>query len=325
MSKKYLIVKGCAGLGNRIYTLSNAINYAQKTGRILLIDWSDGQFAPLNQNAFNLFFEIKNHPYLQSINEIEQIEKVSVYPIEWKKHLKSAVYANYEVAGIKFLRKIPSRLIKRFPRLSMKTGYWRQLGNKSKSDIANFLDSKNFIKGEYYSKKIKQDVVVFVDFSPTYFEDIIRNQINLKETISKKIQDFANANSLQSDCIGIHIRYTDKKPDASFDRLYESIESIGAKGKRIFLSTDNKEIEKMMKEKYNDIITYPKFLPEEQKEGLHQWALYNKDENAKLVMFEESIVDMWLLSKCEYLIFQENSSFSQVSRILKNDSKSFGW
>lgn len=325
MRKKYLIVKGCAGLGNRIYTLSNALNYANKTGRILLVDWSDGQFAPVEQNAFDLFFEIKNYPIIHSLNEIEKIEGLSVFPTEWKKHLNSAIYDHYESADINLLRKMPSRLMWTFPRLSMKTGYWRKLGNKVKSDFANFIDPKNFIKGEYYSKNIKQDVVVFVDFSPKYYENIVRCNIQLKESTSNKINDFANAKNLQTDCIGIHIRYTDKKPDASFEKLYERIEKIGMEGKKIFLSTDNREIEKMMKEKYHHIITFPKFLPDEQKEGLHQWALYNKDESAKVTMFEESIIDMWLLSKCEYLIFQENSSFSQISRILKNDTKSFGW
>ena len=39
--QKYLVLKGIAGLGNRLCTLANAIGYAQKTGRILLVDEGD--------------------------------------------------------------------------------------------------------------------------------------------------------------------------------------------------------------------------------------------------------------------------------------------
>ena len=42
MPQKYLILKGCAGLGNRIFSILNAISYSKKTGRKLIIDWSDG-------------------------------------------------------------------------------------------------------------------------------------------------------------------------------------------------------------------------------------------------------------------------------------------
>jgi len=43
--EKYLVLKGCAGLGNRLITLLKAIQYCKKTGRRLYVDWADGMFA----------------------------------------------------------------------------------------------------------------------------------------------------------------------------------------------------------------------------------------------------------------------------------------
>lgn len=41
---KYIVLKACAGLGNRLVTLSNAIDYSLKNNRTLYVDWSDGLF-----------------------------------------------------------------------------------------------------------------------------------------------------------------------------------------------------------------------------------------------------------------------------------------
>lgn len=56
---KYLVLKGCAGLGNRFITLMKAINYAKMSGRTLYVDWSDGMFGALGKNAFSEYFDIK--------------------------------------------------------------------------------------------------------------------------------------------------------------------------------------------------------------------------------------------------------------------------
>ena len=59
IKKKYLVLKGCAGLGNRFITLMKAINYAKLSDRTFSVDWSDGMFAALGKNAFSEYFDIK--------------------------------------------------------------------------------------------------------------------------------------------------------------------------------------------------------------------------------------------------------------------------
>ena len=42
-------------------------------------------------------------------------------------------------------------------------------------------------------------------------------------------------------------------------------------------------------------------------------------------MFHDSIMDMWLLSKAEYLLYQGNSTFSTISMELKKGINCFDW
>lgn len=322
-NKKYIIVKGCAGLGNRLYTLSWAIDYAVNSNRILLVDWRDGQFDVEGVNAFSHFFELKGVA-LQQIEQIDLSKITSVYPAAWEGLIGTNVYDNFEQATLS-LKYIPFKLGTFFKKITFKAGYWKHLSNTNVKGISNLFKHNNFVRGEYLSIDRTEQMVVFVDFSPLPKESIIRKNIKPRNETLMKIDHFVNEKGLAKDTVGIHIRYTDKKPDKSFEKLYEEIDKVFRKGMKLFLSTDNKDVISLLQAKYEQVIVYPKYLPEELNEGLHQWALYNGKDDLKSRMFEESIIDMWLLSRCEYLIYQKNSSFSNISSILKDDDKIAFW
>ena len=63
----------------------------------------------------------------------------------------------------------------------------------------------------------------------------------------------------------------------------------------------------------------------EGKRGLHQWALDEKRDDVKEQMFKESIIDMYALSRCGFLLYQGNSSFSCMSDELRDHMKSDDW
>lgn len=56
--ERYVILKGCAGLGNRFITLMKALQYSKLSGRKLCVDWCDGMFAAVGVNAFDEYFEL---------------------------------------------------------------------------------------------------------------------------------------------------------------------------------------------------------------------------------------------------------------------------
>ncbi|NQY68380.1 MAG: hypothetical protein HRT72_11755, partial [Flavobacteriales bacterium] len=86
-----------------------------------------------------------------------------------------------------------------------------------------------------------------------------------------------------------------------------------------FLATDNADIEKrFIDEVGGNLITNSKEFPEFNKDkGIHYWAI-NDDSKTHLLrkIFEESIDDLWMLSMCDQLFYQGNSTFSQLAALL---------
>lgn len=328
-SEKYLVVKGCAGLGNRLFTICAAIDFAIKTSRILVIDWTDGQFGIKGENVFNKYFKIQGIKTLPNLTDIPNFQSLSCYPEVWQKHPEYGVYNAFLEARHKLLGKLPSQLLVT-KKLKMLKGFWLTIEKKTvpKSVIAfcwELFNNENLPFGNSLSLNHSEDVVFYVDFVPQMNEQVFFKHLKLKNDIEEKIKQFADSNQLSVDCIGVHVRFSDKKPDNTIESLFAKITSIGV-DKTIFLATDNSLIVEKFKQKFKKVIQYPKFQPAIGNNGLHQWALYNnKIEHAQQIL-KESIIDMWLLSKCEYLVYQGNSSFSRISKLLHIDAqKTLDW
>lgn len=331
MSKeRYLILKGCAGLGNRMYTLSRAIQYAELNNRKIYIDWSDGQFDKKGVNPFYDYFEIDSSvPQFQ----VEEIEKqFSVFPKLYKNALKASIYDLYiqvnRMNDISFKDKLLHKLATTFGlKYGEKLfGYWypNTTGDSlsEKQEFKGVFVSESFPLGAQMKKDKEEDVVIFADFSPSPNKVILLNKIRLKSDLQSKISEKAKQLDFTQNCVGVHVRYTDKKPTKSLDALLVRCKSEVANGKKIFLATDNTDIEKQFKDQFGEkLVLNPKLMPEESDEtGLHRWA-YNDDSKAGILrkMFEESIEDMWLLAACKTLFYQGNSSFSVFSSIISSN------
>jgi hypothetical protein len=332
MKEKYVIVKGCAGLGNRLFTVCNAIEYCVLSKRKIYIDWSDGQFAPKGNNVFTRYFTLKNINTVIDINEITTSNELTFYPEIWKKNINKGIYDSFAVSEINSFH---PTLFKSIPegRTKMLKRYWQYLENtsitqssKTKNHFAGVLNKNNFPFGSDLSKKLSEDVIVFADFSPPYSEIIFLNHIKLKPELEEKINRFVIDKELTKNTIGIHVRSTDKKPTKNLDLLFEKISDLPLNNPRVFLATDNKYVLDEFENKFPSLVMYPKFLPKNIQNGLHQYALYNDNQDISIKLFEDSIIDMWLLSMCEYLLYQGNSSFSIISNILHRDKrKAFDW
>lgn len=326
---KYLVIKACAGIGNRIYTITRAMEIATLQNRILVVDWSDGQFAPKNVNAFNYFFEIINFPHAK---EIPDVTGLTVYPPVWKIEIKSAIYDVFYVVEpvISSFKKLPLALLKVF-KLQKLHGYWISKAVTEKRNLIWFLknmfSSKSFPYGEYYFKNRDEDILVYVEFSPQFNETLFLNHISLKKEFLNKVDNFCTQHLVSEKCIGIHIRYTDKKPEKEINGLLQHLMRDEFKDNSFFLATDSIEVQKKFMDEFgNRLIVYPKFLPQTNGDGLHQYALYKNDESIMLQITEESILDMWILSRCALFYYQGNSTFSQISKTLHaNKNKCIDW
>ena len=59
-ASRFLLVKGSAGMGNRILGLLTGILFARLSGRHLVVDWGDPLYSPDGQNVFPKLFETPN-------------------------------------------------------------------------------------------------------------------------------------------------------------------------------------------------------------------------------------------------------------------------
>ncbi|MDF2388907.1 hypothetical protein JMG10_46270, partial [Nostoc ellipsosporum NOK] len=85
-NNKYLLIKGRAGLGNRILCLLGSILYAQLTSRKLIVDWSDPTYSDDGSNIFSKLFTIDNVEQTTDIPDTN-----SIFPSIWKGNLDLSI------------------------------------------------------------------------------------------------------------------------------------------------------------------------------------------------------------------------------------------
>jgi hypothetical protein len=72
------LLKGYAGLGNRILALLTAILYSRLANRHLLVDWRDGMYADSGVNSFPLLFSCRSASPL-----VDDLQSNSIHPWMW--------------------------------------------------------------------------------------------------------------------------------------------------------------------------------------------------------------------------------------------------
>jgi len=332
---KFLILKGCAGLGNRLFTTCAAIAYAERNQRKLYVDWSDGQFGYKGENVFYKYFDLAGVDYVRSMPDNNNLHALSIYPKPWESNLGQGIYASFEFCDNDTF---PALLKKIFHKanvhgaLSKSYGYWKpkHLYLNSKNffrSLLPVLNSDCFPVGSYYKDGLTEDIVVYADFAPATSAEQFKKHIKLKPQLRADVETFAEKNKLKKNTIGIHIRATDKKPTTGLETIFNKIKGLGLLNPTIFLATDNADVIKLIADRFPNIITFASELPEvPEGMGIHQLGFRSGNGDVATKVFKQSIMDMWLLSECEYLFFQGNSTFSIISSFLHSDqTKVLDW
>jgi hypothetical protein len=318
--RKYLLLKGSAGLGNRLYTLSAAIEYSYRTNRHLIVDWRDGTYAPKGMNAFDLMFKLNNVNHI-NIKEIEKLNISSVYPRAFD--IKSeSIYSQFLSYNNHSLRRVPTRFLPVGSFRKIKGGWTLRKEKKVVSNNQGFysLFTKNdFPFGGDLSLKRKEDIVIYADYCPNFDPATLRQKLILQPEVAILVEKIEQEMCLQ-DAIGIHIRNTDMKPNRAIGDFINLIANQQPKS-LIFLSTDDSDVELNFKSRFKNLRTLPKDFKLNTSSGLHNGV---SDINKKQ-MYLNSVLDMWLLSKCKTLFYQKHSSFSTISKFLSNSNQIYDW
>lgn len=337
-NEKVLVVKGVGGIGNRFISLMKAIKYAKKTKRTIYLDWCDGMFGPTGTNVFFKYFEINNFDYMDSSDRVlELLENgATTFPsVLYKDDISNALLKNYYactpwIANYPYY-KVGMGLIFRykFSYLFGLQSFQRVGDNKGYLGvIKDIFKGDNFPLGAALPSWLNQDVVLFADFRPLCSIKNLFDYIQLKSDYKEQFKKYALENDF-SNAIGVHVRYTDKKPTSKIDKLMRRLKSDLEKNSnlKIFLCSDNNDIINEFKDIFqNRIIFFEKEIPKVDNGGIHKWAYRYFEEDQKEQLFYDCLADIWLLSMTKYLYWQGNSSFSLVSKVLKNDSSTtFDW
>lgn len=338
MKDRYLLLKGCAGLGNRFITLMKALQYSRLSGRKIYVDWSDGMFDAAGNNIFYEFFEL-NYENKVTIEQIKEVYNNGgttypryIYLEDFEKPIypESNVESSFKVYSPAISKKTIYKVVLSLIPLH-KIVYLLGLQSFQRPDkfkdltwwkvVKTINDGNNLPLGSNLWPWLKADIVFFADFRPFCSMKKFSSTIKLKEEYETIINNMASFLKLHN-AIGVHIRYTDKKPKKQLDNLIGKLQKEVDNESKIFLCTDNKDIEEDFVRIFGDkIIKTDKYIPKVKGEGIHIWASLQNDNSLKRQMFEDSLIDMWLLSKCKFLYWQGNSSFSLISKLLIDDNK----
>lgn len=297
--KKFLIVKSKAGLGNRILNLMDGILYARLSNRQLIVDWSDLIYS---DDGSNIFPKLFTTPRIELVEQIPQTD--SVYPVLWKGNL------NRSINDVLRERNEDKPKIYRHPfrwteyRIDTKRLDYPEECLVLWYYFAEINKIRRHFQGEYaYLKHQSNDEIL----STMLREELVPNQ-----TIQARVQSFVNSNFADV-TIGVHIRYTDRKNSyAGVSTIIDQILTANPDA-RIFLATDNQEIERQFRNNYSNLVTTPKWFPDTV-ERLHEnWSCPSRFENCI-----EALVDMYLLARCNYLVCDQRSTLAYVASLLSN-------
>ena len=338
--KKYVVLKGCAGLGNRLTTLLKAIKYANASGRVLFVDWDDGMFAAEGDNAFFKYFELKNVDFTDDKDYILNLFKSgrTCYPHDLEyEDINQTVYNRFHMVSPLASKFVPYKYLATSlfkDKLTYVAGLQSIQKNSNGvnnyfSALANIRKEDNVPLGGSISLRHDEDLLLFYDARPIVDMKELTKYVAPNKEIRCLIDENVRKYGIDS-AIGVHVRYTDKKPLFFLSRLYKMLSKELCKdpNQRIFLCTDNNDIIDIFKSKYGDnVFMLDKYIPKvPEGYGIHNWSRKNSTGDVKEKMAIDSILDMWLLSRTRKLYWQGNSSFSYISKYLKNDpSSTINW
>lgn len=293
--RKYLIVKGSGGggLGDRIRSVLTAIVYAKLSNRTIYVDWSDGKLVEHHRNVFYNIFRLKNIAHTSSRPACND-----VLPSAWRGKLDMSLHDLYEASG--------------FSDWDRQAAIQRFSFDQSNLDYPNKIlvmwEFDQFDRfSAFYSPKSGRCIM----------RDIVSEHLGFTEQITNEVQRFKQkAYSAGEAIIAVHIRATDEfkqqKNTVYLDKYVSRIKSCLRASKhkaKIFLATDNSEIERLMHLRFpGQLITREKWFAAPG-DRIH----LNRECPDADKSLRDAMIEICLLADSDYLIYQYNSSFGMFA------------
>lgn len=307
-----LLVKGVAGLGNRLATLAAALAYARATDRGICVDWSDAMVSDGRTDVFRDYFR------LQGVRAVERaaLDAADVYPRRYAGRLDAAHNDLYQDT-----RHALSRRLDRFARLlprgraKMLLGYWTPRTDPVAPFWRGLLDPTAFPVGGALPFGLRERTVVFADYFPAASPDVLRAHVAWSDAFAAHLEARRRA-VLPDGAVGVHVRFSDKTPRAEnvVGSIRARIRALGLGDRPVFLATDSDRIAAEFRRAFPAVRTARTADTAPDGDPYHMRAEARGDPALARAIVRESLVDMTLLADCEWLLYQGNSAFTWASR-----------
>ena len=291
----WILVKGSGGggLGDRLRAVITALVYARATGRAVAVDWRDGRYGVVGENAFTRLFRI-DHLATAEPASLEGIGDVQ--PPAWAGRLHRTMHEVYVEDGD------PP-----WDRTDAIRRYSCDLDNQDDHCLILVLWDFDRLARLQRSLAFNPEQRSLDDL----MSHVARHFIRPSPRIESRLSALLPPSNVRR--IGVHVRATHEsrrqKGWVELDRYWRVIDRRMSSDAEIFLATDNSEVEQRFRGRYPRVITQPKWFAPPGK-ALH----LNTDCPDRARAAEEAVVDLLGLARTGCLITQRNTSFGIVAR-----------
>lgn len=299
---KILIIKGVAGLGDRLFSLATGLLYAQLSDRAVFVDWRDENYGNQGLNMFELLFDLHNIVSVSSINNQE-----SVTPQVWERQVEVPLSILLRKMGM-LSQWDRNEIINRFSVDISTVNHPENLAVFCLDlDIHRLRNAMTSHREFAHTQKMSDDEIR---------KHVINTHISLKSDLQKAVDQFVLSH-MDKPVIGVHIRKTNEQGVISFNltKYFRQIHRIQHKHpeSKIYLATDNQQVLNSFIDKYGAaLITYEKWFNAPGK-PLHRKVINGQDP---IRVLQDAVIEIYILSKCDYLVIPGNSGFSNYAYLI---------
>lgn len=303
-TQRLLLVKGIAGLGNRVLALLTAALYGELLGRQTCVDWSDAVFAPegdAETKHVNLFPLLFDSPTLAPW--APEMAREDVLPEVWRDKLgMTAANVSRQVAPQNF----------------------RDFGvfHRSSIDVARtdheaallviWAWRERVLPMRRHLGALKPELRGLSDTE--LLRRLAAKHLRPSQRIQERVDQLWSAVP-EGPSVGLHIRHSDMK--APVEPLVRRAERAIAKmeASSVILATDNADVETLVRSRIGDNLVH---TVDKQFADPGVPLHYDATCRDRIQRASEALTDMVMLSRCEHLVYASRSSFGYVAHVLSD-------
>jgi hypothetical protein len=302
---RYLLVKGKAGMGNRMRALARGLVYARLSGRKVVVDWSDPCYSSRGENVFGRLFQRCEHIVERPLEELEEL---AVVPALWKGKLRCTALEMQErhcALGLADSERYTS------------------------VDVSRLDHPEALAVMHAYAFK-GRELQAFSSRLPEQWQSLtsdgllgllLRTELRVDPDIAAAVAEFERTR-FHPPMVGVHVRFSDnvqnqgrvgQTPAVDLERYLGALDTLVAEERPpgIFLATDSRRVEALITERYGNVVSTSKWFP-------GRWERLHDNESCpdRSQVAREALVDLYLLAACRWLVYSAHSSFGCNAALL---------